>query len=257
MRILLLPIAVTLGLLLGGCQMNLYSGLNEKDATQMMALLMEQGLACDKVKSKEGWDLVVGKSDLPVAVRVLSREGFPRNEYQSVGDVFGNKGLISSPQEDRIRYIYALSQEIAESISEIDGVLSSRVHLVLPENDPLSDSLKPSSASVFVKYLPTSSVRQNVTQIKHLVLNGVEGLAIEKVSVVTVPGEEVKALPVPTMNIMGVRLFKDSAKPLLWILLAGIPLLLVFGYFAGMLVVRKRPMAMIRKQPPAGGLASL
>jgi type III secretion protein J len=164
-----------LALSLCGCQINLYSGLDEKEATAMMAMLMEQGISCDKIPAKLGWDLLVDKNDLPVSVRILARDGYPKNKYKTTGDLFGAKGLISSPQEDRIRYIYGLSQEIAQSISQMDGALSADVHLVLPENDPLSDSLKPSSASVFIKYHPNSSLRQNITQIKQLVLNAVQG----------------------------------------------------------------------------------
>src|SRR5689334_1700361 len=111
MRKLLFSIAMAFCLV--GCQTSLYSGLQEKEATAMMAMLMEQGVPAGKVKSKDGWDLMTEKSSLPMAVRILAREGYPKHEYNDVGKVFGNKGLISSPQEDRIRYIYALSQEIA------------------------------------------------------------------------------------------------------------------------------------------------
>jgi type III secretion protein J len=249
-------------LALCGCQESLYSGLQEKEATSMMAFLMEQGVSCGKVKSKEGWNLVVDKPDLPAAVRILEREGFPRHEYKNMGEVFGSKGLISSPQEDRIRYIFALSQEIAETISQIDGVLSSRVHLVLPENDPLSDSLKLSSASVFVKYLPSSSVRQNVTQIKQLVLNGVEGLTMEKVSVVTVPGTMVESASVPAVRMAGMQLYKNSVTPLLLIAGGGSLLLIAFGYVLSLIMQKRRaaglPAIRLGKQKNAvGELANL
>jgi type III secretion protein J len=229
-------------LALCGCQESLYSGLDEKEATVMMAYLMEQGVACGKMKAKEGWDLTVGKEDLPAAVRILEREGYPRHEYKNMGEIFGAKGLISSPQEDRIRYIFALSQEIAETISQIDGVLSSRVHLVLPENDPLSDSLKPSSASVFVKYLPTSSVPRNVTQIKQLVLNGVEGLTMDKVSVVTVPGTLVESASVPAVRMAGMQLYKNSVLPLAGIC-GGLALLMMAMGYAAALLLQKRKAA--------------
>lgn len=241
-----------------GCQTSLYSGLQEKEATVMLALLMEKGVGCEKLKSKEGWDLLVDKASIPNAVRILSQNGFPRHDYQSVGDVFGTKGLISSPQEDRIRFIFALSQEIGESIAEIDGVLSARVHLVLPENDPLNDNLKPSSASVFVKYAPNSTVRQNVTQIKHLVLNAVEGLVIEKVSVVTVPGAAADGVVVSTVDWLGMRIYRDGASKLLWIALGAVPVLLALGYFGGTFLPRYLPFRRRRAQyPVANGLGNL
>ncbi len=262
MRKTMMKTAALFLLALCGCQESLYSGLDEKEATTMMAFLMEQGVACGKLKAKDGWDLTVDKPDLPSAVRILEREGYPKHEYKNMGEIFGSKGLISSPQEDRIRYIFALSQEIAETISQIDGVLSSRVHLVLPENDPLSDSLKLSSASVFVKYLPTSSVRQNVTQIKQLVLNGVEGLTMEKVSVVTVPGTMVEAVSVPAVRMAGMQLYKNSLLPLSG-LAGGVGiLLLAVGYITALLFQKRRaaglPVINLGKaKTPATELANL
>lgn len=266
MRKLKKSLLLIAALALSGCQVSLYSGLEEKEATAMMAVLMEQGVACEKNQAKEGWDLMVGKADLPAAVRLLAKEGFPRHEYQNIGDVFGSKGLISSPQEDRIRYIFALSQEIAETISQIDGVLASRVHLVLPENDPLSDSLRPSSASVFVKYLPSSPVRQNVTQIKQLVLNGVEGLTMEKVSVVTVPGTIVEAVNVPSLNVMGLSMYKNSLMPIAGFAVLAVPLLLALGWMLGRFVGQRKAQGLAlmsipglpgKSRKPAEELASL
>ena len=246
--ILKYPILLVL-LVLCGCEESIFSDLNEKEATEMMAVLMEQGIGCGKTHAKAGWDLTVDKADLPAAVRILAREGYPKHEFKNMGEVFGSKGLISSPQEDRIRYIFALSQEIAETISQIDGVLSSRVHMVLPENDPLSDSLKPSSASVFVKYLPSSNVRQNVTQIKQLVLNGVEGLTMEKVSVVTVPGAQGDAVTVPAMRVAGLQLYKNSLMPLAVIAGVGALALLVAGYILALLMQKRRMNAMMNGKP--------
>jgi type III secretion protein J len=233
MRKMMITLTAVSLLALCACQENLYSKLDEKDATAMMATLMEQGVSCGKLRAKEGWELSVDKGDLPAAVRILEREGYPHYEYKDVGQIFGSKGLISSPQEDRIRYIYALSQEIAETISQIDGVLTSRVHLVLPENDPLSATLKPASASVFVKYLPSSQVPRNVSQIKQLVLTGVEGLSMDNVSVVAVPGTKVEPVSTPAMSLAGLQLYKNSLIPLIG--LAGFisALLLGGGYIAG------------------------
>ena len=245
-----------------GCQETLYSNLEEKEATGMMATLMEKGVGCGKKKSKEGWDVSVDKSDLPSAVRILERDGFPRHDFQNMGEVFGSKGLISSPQEDRIRFIFALSQEIAETISQIDGVLTSRVHLVLPENDPLSDSLKPSSASVFVKYLPSSQVPRNTIQIKQLVLNGVEGLSMDKVSVVAMPGTNMEAVAVPAMSIGGVQLYRNSMATLFGIAAGGSVLMLGIGYLAALMIRQRaaagKPILNLGKaKQPAGGLAKL
>lgn len=253
-----LLLALSLALALCGCQMNLYSGVDEKEATSMMAMLMEQGIACDKVPAKKGWDLLVDKSDLPMAVRILARDGYPKSEYKTTGDLFGAKGLISSPQEDRIRYIYGISQEIAKSISQMDGALSADVHLVMPENDPLSDSLKPSSASVFIKYHPNSSLRQNITQIKQLVLNAVQGLTMEKVSVITVAGTETDVASVPKLDIAGIHLFRDSLWPFLGLVGGTAIACLGIGYGVSFMLFKRVTKSMkIKGKGVTGNLASL
>jgi type III secretion protein J len=71
-------------------------------------------------------------------------------------------------------------------VSEIDGVLSARVHLVLPENDPLRQQLVPSSASVFIRHRASLPINDLVPQVKLLVANSVAGLSYDKVSVVPI-----------------------------------------------------------------------
>ena len=104
-----------------------------------------------------------------------------------MGQVFKKDGLVSSPMQERAQMIFALSQELSRTVSEIDGVLSARVHLVLPENDPLRQQLVPSSASVFIRHRSNMPVGNLVPQVKMLVANGVAGLSYDKVSVVLVP----------------------------------------------------------------------
>lgn len=207
-----------------GCQVDLYSKLEEQDATAMLAELLEKGIACGKIPSKEGWRLRVDKADVPAAVKLLANRGLPKGHYQNMGDIFRKQGLISSPQEDRVRYIYALSQEISQTLSQIDGVLAARVHIALPENDPLADSLKPASASVFIKYRPGSQVRDNIAPIKQLVLNGVEGLTLDKVSVITLPGASVDVAAGAYVDALGLRVQRNTL-PILYGLLGGMGVL--------------------------------
>jgi type III secretion protein J len=49
-----------------------------------------------------------------------------------MGKVFKREGFVSSPLEERARLVHAMSQEIANTINNIDGVVTARVHLVVP-----------------------------------------------------------------------------------------------------------------------------
>ena len=46
-------------------------------------------------------------------------------------------GVDLEPEEDRVRYVYGLSQELSDTLEKMDGVLLARVHIVLPAKDPM------------------------------------------------------------------------------------------------------------------------
>jgi type III secretion protein J len=187
--------AAVLALALAGCKTELYTGLDEREANEMAALLIKNGIEAIRVRAKDGSSsLQVGDSRFADAVDLLKTNGFPRQRFTNMGEVFKNSGLIASPTEERARFIYALSQELSRTINDIDGVLTARIHVVLPKNDLLRQDFTPSSASVFVRHDARLPLKQLLPQIKMLVANSIEGLAYEKVSVVFVPVE--RAAPI-------------------------------------------------------------
>jgi type III secretion protein J len=172
------------------CQSDLYTKLGEAEANEIVALLLHNGISASRVMAKDGTSIVrVEESSFADAVSLLSEAGLPKPKFATMGDVFADTKLISSPTEERARFIYATSQELSKTLSEIDGVISARVHLVLPKHDPLKDDYKPSSASVFIKHEAAAPVSALLPQIKTLVANSIEGLTYDRVSVVFVPGE--------------------------------------------------------------------
>ena len=103
--------------------------------------------------------------------------------FNGVAEVFKKTGMISSPTEERIRFMDALAQDLSRTISGIDGVVDARVHVVLPENDPFARNTLPSSAAVAIRSRWDSDVTDLVPSIKGLVKNAIEGLAFEKIMV--------------------------------------------------------------------------
>lgn len=175
-------------LILAGCQTELFTDIAESDANEMVAVLQQHGISASKTRQKDGRDtLAVEKSQFAQAVRLLRDAGLPRKTFENMGEVFQPSGLVASPVQERARYVWALGQELSRTISDIDGVVTARVQVVLPNNDLLNRDPTPSSASVFVRYDQNSSVATLTPQIKQLVANSVEGLSYDKVSVVLVP----------------------------------------------------------------------
>lgn len=178
-------------LLLAACgQSELYSKLNEVQANEMVAVLRQAGIEASKKEAGEqGWSVMAAEGDFARSIELLHSEGYPREDFASLGTVFKKEGFVSSPLEERARLVYGLSQELSHTVSQIDGVVQARVHLAIPEADPLSETRPLSSASVFIKYRPGIDLDRQVGQIKALVVNSVEGLNYDGVTVATFPAQ--------------------------------------------------------------------
>lgn len=179
-------------LLLAGCgQQELYSQLTERQANEMVAVLMNAGIRAEKLAQDGRFSVHTAGSDFPNAVRVLNAQGYPRESFDTMGQVFKREGFVSTPLEERARLLHAMSQEIANTIANIDGVVTARVHLALPERNPLVDKPQPASASVFIKHRPDRDLSGQTTQIKALVINSIEGLSYDNVTVALFPAEAI------------------------------------------------------------------
>jgi len=179
-----LIIAVSV-LMVAGCKTELYTNLDQRQANEMVMTLKQHGILAERVIGKaDRVSVVIDPGDFAEAITILDDNGLPRQQFATLGEVFKRDGLVSSPAQERAQMIYALSEELSKTVSDIDGVLTARVHLVLPENNPLREQSLPSSASVFIRHRATTKMDSLVPQIKMLVANGVAGLSYEKVSVV-------------------------------------------------------------------------
>jgi type III secretion protein J len=180
-----------LALLLAGCgEKVLYTGLREKDANEMVSILLSQGIGAEKKPGEENtWVAWVDSNSFANAIAILNESGYPKDKFSSLGEVFKKTGLVSSPLEERIRFMYALSETLAETISHIQGVATARVNIVLPENDPYTDKKLPSSASVFITHLPNANIEDFIREIKNLVASSIEGLQYDKVTVALFPAQ--------------------------------------------------------------------
>jgi len=176
--------------LLCSCTSELYSQVSERDANEILATLYAAGIHASKsTRDQKTWSVEVDEQDLQRALQVVTENGLPREPFANTGELFKKEGLISTPSEERIRYIYAVSQELSNTLSQIDGVISARVHPVIPANDPLASQIRPSSASVFIKYRRDANLEAMAPAIKNLVMHSIEGLGYENISLTFVVAE--------------------------------------------------------------------
>lgn len=232
-RYILFPFLI----ILSGCQEELFSKLSQDEVNEMLYILALENINSSKTsnKKRDSFILHVDKSDLSKAIIVLKDRGYPKDTTTDIASLFKKEGLVSSPLEERARYIYGLSQSIQETLTQIDGVLTARVHVVLPENDPFKSAIVPSSAAVYIKHHPSIDLKRIKTSIKLIVEKSIEGLSYNKVSVIMLPATSV-----------GKRTFKNdshtknlngSYASYLYYLL--IPILLLLTFFLWKNVIAK------------------
>jgi type III secretion protein J len=185
-------ITLGLALVLAGCESQvLFSNLTESEANEIVAVLYSSELPVEKVGDSKGnqYQVFTDKASFSRAVAVLQTHGLPRERFESVGDVFQKDGFVSSPLEERARLNYAISQELARTISNIDGVIMARVHLAVPKKAHLAESVEPSSASVFVKHRSDMDLSSSIGKIKSLIVTGMGNLPYDNVTVALFPAD--------------------------------------------------------------------
>lgn len=170
-------------ILLSGCQEVLYSELTEADANEMVALLVLSGIPADREKDKDKmYSVLVDGDDIALAVTVLKNSGLPREKFASLGEIFGDPGVVGTPFEERVRFAYATNEELSHTITQIKGIETARVHVVIPPEERFGKSSEPARASVAIFHDRSFAPSEYSGRIKTMVAFAVPGLEIENVS---------------------------------------------------------------------------
>lgn len=187
---------LTLFLFLTGCdsQATIVNNLKERDANEIVVILVSHNINAQKVQvaaSSTGgasaevkWDIVVPARQITDAISVLNSSGLPRNKGTTLLDLFGEQGLVPSEMQDRVRFQEGLSEQLANTIRMMDGIVDASVQITFPQPDAVDR--KPLKASVLVKHKgildnPNSIA---ITKIKRLVASALPDLEIENVTVI-------------------------------------------------------------------------
>lgn len=240
--------ALMLVLALAGCKTELYSGLSEREANDMLSVLLANDIQASKeAVGDKGLTVQVDDDDVLYALDVLAKHGFPRETRESIGQVFQKTGIMSSPFEERVRFVYALGEEVARTLTEIDGVLTARVHIVMPDEPEMGQKAQPSSAAVFIKHVADKNLDVFAPQIRRLVANSIEGVEYDDVTVLLMVSEQtqpaVMMMRPPMENIFGLNVDRSQAK-MAWTLVqgvgAGIGVLVLLNIFTFVALLRRR-----------------
>lgn len=191
---------------LTGCQQNtvIVSSVDEREANEIIVFLAGKGIPSSKIPATSSapgagqtgtkWSIGVPAKNATDAMAILNQNGLPRIKGTNLLDLFAKQGMMSSDQEDKIRYQAGLSEQIAGTIRQIDGVINASVQISFPNNDSSNSALpwgqntpQKVTAAVYVKHQgvlddPNSHL---VLKIKRLVAGSVNGLDINDVTVIS------------------------------------------------------------------------
>lgn len=163
----------------------LFTGLSQSDMGEVANSLKAKKISYQLSSNT----IEVPKEQLYETRLALAAEGIPKGS--GIGfEIFDQQKLGSTEFVQKVNYQRALQGELARTINEMNEVMESRVHLVLPEESLFQEDRKPPSAAVVLKLRPGSKLGDKQIQgIVHLVASTVRGLDEDKVSIMSTDGQ--------------------------------------------------------------------
>ncbi len=233
-----------LALSLSGCTREiLLRDLTERDANEIVAVLYSSSIEAQKMVDPKGksFSVEVRSAELARSVAVLRALGLPKSPRTNLNEVFRASGFAPTPFEERVRYLFGLAQEIERTISLMEGVLQTRVHVVTPDGASKLADLQQAKASIFVSYDDRYDIETLVPRMRKLVSDSIEGLSPTRVEILAIPSRvDLKQVTeVPIAKFLGVRIHK-SDFPLLVAEIGVMLGLLVLSGGMQLLAFRKR-----------------
>ena len=160
----------------------LYAGLPEAEKSRVLDALRNSGVnvALDPVTG----DVLVPTENYHSSRMTLAAQGLPQSAATGY-DQLDSIQMGSSRSVEAARLKQSQELELARSISEIDMVISARVHLALPDKEVFVRQQAEPTASVFIQLARGRSLgKSQINAILHLVSASVPNLNKENVSVV-------------------------------------------------------------------------
>ncbi len=166
----------------------LYRNLTIEAAGEIVEVLKQENIqyTLDKDTGK-----ILVPSTLVHKTRLnLAAQGLPKSDSAGFEMLEKSASFGTSQFMEKARYHHAVEGELSRSISEIDSVDSSRVHLAIPKQSVFVRDRKSPSASVLVSLKPGRAMDEGqVMAIVHLVASSVPDLKPDKVTVVDRSGK--------------------------------------------------------------------
>ncbi len=204
-----------------GCSVPIASNLAEGDANQAVVALEKQGISANKERDPEGegtFRVLVAQTDASGAAAVLTQENLPPRPSPGVLEAVGQASMVPSRASEHARLVAGTSGDLERSLRALEGVVSARVHLAVPEHDALAlgENEPEATASVLVRHRGATPPLAT-SDVQRLIAGAVPGLAPERVSVVMAPAPlQSRPLERNLSQFGPITVVKSSVGPVRW-----------------------------------------
>ena len=167
----------------------LYEQLSGDQAANVLQELSFDGILFKTEQKGKYYNIMVDKNRFVEAQNKLAIKGLPSGGIKGY-EIFDNASNMGVTEFDkRIRLVRALSGELEKAIMQINGIISAKVQVVMPEQRLFTVSQPPVTAAILIrKSLGKVVDDEMVYGIIQLVANAVENLQPENVSLVDTDG---------------------------------------------------------------------
>ncbi len=164
----------------------LFSNLDTKDQSGIVDYL--DGAKVPYKITDNGKTIEVPQDQVYKLRLKLASKGLPNSGVVGY-ELFDNNNLGMSNFMQKLNYKRALEGELSKTLSEMSGVKSARVQIVMPQKSVFKDEQKKPTASVALQLIGNNDLSANsVKAIQHLIASSVEGMSPNDVTVLDTQG---------------------------------------------------------------------
>ena len=191
-----LIVSMAISIAIGGLVVNwlwepnytsLYSGLEARDASEVVAALQAVGIPY-KLEAATG-GVLVESGRVHEARLKMAAQGLPKGTGIGIEILQEEQSFGTSQFVESARYHHAMETELARTISTMSNVKSARVHLAIPKRSVFVRNQDPPSASVALNLYGGRTIDEGqVNAIVHMVASSIPHLSAGQVTVVDQSG---------------------------------------------------------------------
>lgn len=174
-----------------GCkQETLFTGLDQIQVNEVVALLQQNNIKAEKNNlNKAGYSVSVSPDDFPAAVGLMAAYNLPSRPRLEIAELFPADALVSSPRAEVARINSGIEQRLEQTLNQMNGVVSSRVHVSYDMNNTETDKNKqPVHISALLRIVSELHNETSViADVKRVLRNSFNNVDYDDISVVLTP----------------------------------------------------------------------